>query len=74
MTHLRIEQNTGLIEEVPSRLITRLYDIVSSGTLDETSNLKGRLNTTIAYQSQINYLTTAYPELYITANEYYTES
>lgn len=71
MTHLRIEQNTTGIEEVSSAVIKKLYDLVYSGTLDNTSNLQGRLHTTSTYQSYVDYLTGQYPNLYITANKYY---
>ena len=56
MTHLRIEQNNGVIEEVSSAVIDKLYDIVHSGNLDNTSNLIGRLHTSATYQDYIDYL------------------
>ena len=56
MTHLKIEQNNGVIEEVSSAVIDKLYDIVHSGTLDNTSNLIGRLHTSATYQDYIDYL------------------
>ena len=56
MTHLKIEQNNGVIEEVSSAVIDKLYDIVHSGNLDNTSNLIGRLHTTATYQDYIDYL------------------
>ena len=56
MTHLKIEQNNGIIEEVSSAVIDKLYDIVHSGNLDNTSNLIGRLHTTATYQDYIDYL------------------
>lgn len=56
MTHLKIEQNNGIIEEVSSAVIDKLYDIVHSGTLDNTSNLIGRLHTSATYQDYIDYL------------------
>jgi hypothetical protein len=34
MTHLKIEQNSGIIEEVSSDVIKKLYDVVHSGNLD----------------------------------------
>lgn len=71
MTHLKIEQNTGAIEEVSMDTLKKLYDIASSGTLDVSSNLKGRLNAAAAYPEWISYLTSHYPELYITATKTY---
>lgn len=73
MTHLKIEQNTGVIEEVPSSVIKKLYDLAISGTLDVSSNLKGRLSTTATYENYAQYLTSTYSELYITANKYYVD-
>lgn len=60
MTHLKIEQNNGAIEEVSSAVIDKLYDIVNSGTLDNTSNLIGRLHTSATYQDYIDYLEDAF--------------
>lgn len=60
MTHLRIEQNTTGIEEVSGAVIAKLYDLVHSGTLDNTSNLQGRLHTTATYQDYIDYLEDAF--------------
>lgn len=56
MTHLRIKQNNGAIEEVSSAVISKLYDIVHSGNLDNTSNLIGRLHVSATYQDYIDYL------------------
>lgn len=56
MTHLRIEQNNGIIEEVSSEVIEKLYNIVHNSTLDNTSNLVGRLHTSATYQDYIDYL------------------
>lgn len=69
MTHLRIEQNNGVIEEVSSSIITKLYEIAHAG-LDVSSNLQGRLHTTIAYKHEVEYLQTHYPDLYINADTY----
>lgn len=44
MTHLYIEQDTGSTEEVTSAIISKLYALASSGDLDNTSDLKGRLH------------------------------
>ena len=60
MTHLKIEQNNGVIEEVSSNVIKKLYDIVHSGNLDNTSNLIGRLHTSATYQDYIDYLEDAF--------------
>ena len=70
MTHLRIEQNNGVIEEVGSNLIKTLYNIAIGG-LDNTSNLQGRLHVINSYRKYITKLTTDYPNLYIAADNYY---
>lgn len=69
MTHLYIEQNTGLIEEVSREVISKLYELASSGDLDQTSDLKGRLHTSSAPNVQVEYLNQTYPELFITADK-----
>lgn len=71
MTHLNIQQNTTGIEEVTHSIIEKLYNIAVSGTLDMSSNIQGRLHTSVAYRHQINYLTTNYPNLYISSDDYY---
>lgn len=65
MTHLYIEQNTGLTEEVSSSIISKLYELAISGDLDETSDLKGRLHSTTGYGDQVSYLMANFPNLYI---------
>ena len=69
MTHLRIEQN-GITEEVSSQVIDKLYNIVHNNTLDNTSNLQGRLHTALTYREYITYLNTEYPELHISTDAY----
>lgn len=71
MTHLYIEQDTGSTEEVNSSIISKLYELASSGNLDETSDLKGRLHSNVAYRSEAQYLTSMFSELYISADVYY---
>jgi hypothetical protein len=55
ITHLYIEQN-GITEEVSSSVISKLYELASSGTLDGTSDLKGRLHSTTARDIHVAYL------------------
>ena len=69
MTHLRIEQNNGVIEEVSSSIITKLYEIAYAG-LDASSNLQGRLHTPVAYRYEVQYLTEHFPDLFITLDNY----
>lgn len=69
MTHLRIEQNNGVIEEVSSSIIAKLYEIAHAG-LDVSSNLQGRLHTPVSYREHVQYLTTNYPNLYIQSDDY----
>lgn len=73
MTHLYIEQNTGLTEEVNSSIISKLYELAISGDLDETSDLKGRLHSTTGYVSQVNYLNTNFQDLIISCDNLYVE-
>lgn len=72
MTHLRIEQNNGVIEEVSSSVITKLYEIAHAG-LDVSSNLQGRLHSAVGIRSQIQWLTSTYPSLYINVDDYAIE-
>lgn len=72
ITHLYIEQN-GITEEVSSSVISKLYQLASSGTLDETSDLKGRLHSTTGYVSQVNYLNTNFQDLIIQCDNLYVE-
>lgn len=69
MTHLYIEQNTGLIEEVSREVISKLYELASSGDLDQTSDLKGRLHTASAPKTQVDYLNQTYSDLFIVADK-----
>lgn len=71
MTHLYIEQNTGLTEEVNSSIISKLYELAISGDLDETSDLKGRLHSTTAYEHEVDYLNTTFQDLIISADTKY---
>ena len=71
MTHLYIEQNTGLTEEVNSSIISKLYELAISGDLDETSDLKGRLHSTSGYGDQVSYLNTNFSDLYINVDNSY---
>ena len=72
MTHLRIEQTTGSIEEVSMSIISKLYEIAHAG-LDASSNLQGRLHSPVGIRSQIQELTTTYPNLYINVDDYAIE-
>lgn len=47
-----------------------MYELAISGDLDNTSDLKGRLHTTLGYRSEIEYLNTNYQDLYISADDY----
>lgn len=70
MTHLRIEQN-NIQENVSSAVIEKLYELAISGDLDASSNLAGNIHTTATYQEYIDTLTTAYPDLTISATNIY---
>lgn len=76
MTHLKIEQNNGITEQVSPSVIRKLYEIVHSGNLDSSSNLMGSLNTTSTYQNYVDYLEEQFTkngirQLVITANKLY---
>ena len=71
MTHLYIEQNTGLTEEVNSSIIAKLYELAISGDLDASSDLKGRLHSVIARDTHVAYLNANYPDLHISADKLY---
>lgn len=70
MTHLKIEQSTGVIEEVSASIISKIYELAYAG-LDASSNLQGRLHVTKAYGNEIDWLTQTYDNLYITADTRY---
>lgn len=70
MTHLYIEQS-GITEEVSSSVISKLYELASSGTLDGTSDLKGRLHTNAAKEKHVTYLNNNFDDLYISADIQY---
>jgi hypothetical protein len=73
MTHLYIEQATDRTEEVNSSIISKLYELAISGDLDNTSDLKGRLHTPVAYTSHIDWLNEHYDELTISADDKYVD-
>lgn len=68
--HLYIEQNTGLTENVSSSVVKKLYELAVGGTLDNTSDLKGTLHTTIAAASHKAYLEGMFSDFHIDADEY----
>lgn len=69
MTHLYIEQNTGLTEEVNSSIISKLYELAISEDLDETSDLKGRLHSTLGYDTEVTYLNEHFSDLHISVDK-----
>lgn len=71
MTHLYIEQNNSVIEEVNSSIISKLYELAISGNLDNTSGLKGRLHSTTARDVHVAYLNANYSDLHISADKLY---
>lgn len=71
MTHLYIEQNTGLTEEVNSSIIAKLYELAVNGNLDASSDLKGRLHSSVARDVHVAYLNANYPDLHISADKLY---
>lgn len=67
MTHLRIEQN-NIQENVSSAVIEKLYQLATSGDLDQSSNLAGNLHTTATYQEYIDGIRAVFPDLTISAD------
>ena len=70
MTHLRIEQNTGVREQVGANVLSKLYDLAMSGTLDSSSNIEGWIKVPYGYREQETFLETNFP-LTIDIDTYY---
>ena len=72
MEHIKIIQGTNLAdtEDVSMQVIQKLYNIASGSTLDNTSDLQGRLHATIAYREPVEWLTTHYPNLHISVDSF----
>lgn len=73
MTHLKITQGNNIAdtEDVSKELIQKLYELAVSGTLDQTSDLNGRLHLTVGYRIPIEYLNQHYQnKLIVTADNY----
>ena len=68
MTHLLIEQNG--IERVSPSIISTLDNLTKTGQTDATSNLKGTLTTSTAYQNPVTRLTNRFSELTIVPDTY----
>lgn len=73
MTHLKVEQNNTVIEQIDGEVIEKLYQLAFSGDLDASSNLVGRLYTTATYQQYVDFLTQQFQDLYISADKYYVK-
>ena len=69
--HLKVEQNTGTIEQVDKSVIAELYELLAYNVLDSSSNLQGRIHTSATYQEYIDYIRAKYPDLYITSDNIY---
>ena len=70
MTHLRILQNNGVTEEVSSSVVQKLYELASSGNLDNSSALEGRIHIGITYRTYKEYLEGLFNDFYIQADDY----
>lgn len=73
MTHLKIEQNTGAIEQVNSALISKLYQLLYENNVDVQSDVIGRVHSTGAYAHEVQWLMQNYQNLYITADKLYVK-
>ena len=71
MEHLKIIQTTeGNAEEVSMDIVQKLYDVATNSTLDNTSDLQGKLRLTVGYREPIDWLTTHFSNLQISADNY----
>lgn len=71
MTNLRIEQNS-ITENVNVVLLRKLYEIAVSATGDVY--LAGNLQTSYAYERDVQYLTSTFSDLFINVtNGYYID-
>lgn len=73
MNHIVIKQDTTGTEEVSSAVITALYNAVNDEYLDNNSDLQGRLHSSAGYESQVEYLTHLFSNLYITCDSTYID-
>ena len=76
MTNLNIQQNTQQSENVSFAVINKLYNLaITSAVEDQNSsffmNLQGNVSVPAAYGSQVQYLTTKFPDFHISANALY---
>lgn len=70
MTHLRIEQN-NIQENVSSAVIKKLYELATSGDLDQSSNLAGVVSIPGGYAIWKNTLETMFPDFHLTMGREY---
>lgn len=70
MRHLRIEQN-NIQDNVSNNVVSTLYNIVQSNTLDNSSHLAGTIHVNATYQDYIDGIRAKYPDLYITYDKLY---
>lgn len=73
MTHLKVEQNTGAIEQVNSALISKLYQLLYGNNVDVQSDVIGRIHSAGAYAHEVQWLMQHYQNLYITADKLYVK-
>ena len=70
--HLEIKQANDRTEQVSSTCIDKLYNLSKNGLLDATSDLRGNINATSAYEDAVTFLNTMWgPNLIVTASTYY---
>ena len=70
--HLEIKQANDRTEQVSSTCINKLYNLSENGLLDATSDLRGNINATAAYEDAVTFLNTMWgPNLIVTASAYY---
>ena len=70
--HLEIKQANDRTEQVSSTCIDKLYNLSKNSLLDATSDLRGNINATSAYEDAVTFLNTMWgPNLIVTASAYY---
>lgn len=74
--HLEINQATDRTERVANSVVTKLYNLaftngIQESQLDSLSTVVGSISVAATYDAYITYLTTRFPNLYITADSTY---
>ena len=76
MTSLNIQQSTQQSENVSTITIEKLYNLALTSTVEDQNSsfsmsLQGNVSVPAAYGTQVQYLTTKFPNFHISANALY---